>query len=83
MAAPHGHSDEIRADIAGVVCALNASVGATVLAGQTVLSIESMKMEFEAVAPLDGMLVELRVEVGDVVAEGDVVAIFVAASTTG
>jgi acetyl-CoA carboxylase biotin carboxyl carrier protein len=43
--------------------------------GDTLVILESMKMEIPVVAETAGTLTELRVHEGDVVQEGDVIAV--------
>jgi biotin carboxyl carrier protein len=52
-----------------------AAAGAAVAVGDTIVILESMKMEIPVVAEVAGTLSELRVAEGDVVQEGDVIAI--------
>ena len=66
---------EVRSDIAGKVWKIEAEVGAVMAAGDTILVLESMKMEIPVDAPVGGRLVELQVAEEDVVGEGDVVAV--------
>ncbi len=55
---------ELRAPMPGAVVAVHAAEGATVTAGQKIVSIEAMKMEHPVIAPHDGILA-LVVAVGD------------------
>lgn len=48
--------------------------GASVRAGQVVVAVELMKMHHDVVAPVDGVVVEVAVVVGDDVADGQRVA---------
>ena len=54
-----GTAGAVLAPMAGKLLRLDARVGETVKAGQTLAVIEAMKMENELVAPLDGVIVEL------------------------
>jgi len=54
----------MRAQIPGRVVRLWVAKGETVKRGQRLLAIEAMKMENEIRAPQDGVIEELRVEVG-------------------
>ena len=65
---------EVRSDIAGKVWKIEAAVGDALAADDTILVLESMKMEIPVAAPV-GRLVELQVAEEDVVGEGDVVAV--------
>ena len=49
-------------------------MGDAVEAGQTVVVLESMKMELALTAPVDGTVTELSVSVGDKVGRDEVVA---------
>jgi len=66
---------DIVADVAGKVWKIEARPGATLAADDVILILESMKMEIPVVAPNAGKLLELRVGEGEMVAEGQVVAI--------
>ena len=66
---------EVRSDIAGKVWKIEAAVGDSLAADDTILILESMKMEIPVAAPVGGRLVEIQVVRDDVVGEGDVVAV--------
>ena len=66
---------EVRSDIAGKVWKIEAAVGDALAAEDTILVLESMKMEIPVAAPVGGRLVEIQVAEDDVVGEGDVVAV--------
>ncbi len=66
---------EVRSDIAGKVWKIEAAVGDALAADDTILVLESMKMEIPVAAPVGGRLVEIPVSEEDVVGEGDVVAV--------
>ena len=71
----HAHADgELRAPMPGSVLLVPRAVGDTVEAGQTVVVLESMKMELALTAPVDGTVTELSVAVGDKVGRDEVVA---------
>lgn len=65
---------EIAADVAGKVWKIEAAVGAQVGADEVLVILESMKMEIPVVAPRAGRLIEICVTVGEMLAEGTVVA---------
>ena len=66
---------EVRSDIAGKVWKIEAAVGDALAADDTILILESMKMEIPVAAPVGGRLVEIQVAQDDIVGEGDVVAV--------
>ncbi|MGK3209314.1 biotin/lipoyl-binding carrier protein [Amycolatopsis sp. MEPSY49] len=63
---------EIRAEMVGTVLEVVAEPGAALNAGDTVLILESMKMELPAVSARAGTLTSLAVAKGDRVQQGDV-----------
>jgi acetyl-CoA carboxylase biotin carboxyl carrier protein len=65
---------KVLAEVAGKVWKLEAKCGAMLAAGDTILVLESMKMEIPVVAPGAGRLLEIRVGEGDSVNEGDLLA---------
>jgi acetyl-CoA carboxylase biotin carboxyl carrier protein len=66
---------EVRAEMVANVWKVVASQGDTVADGDTLVILESMKMEIPVVAESAGTLTELRVTEGQVVQEGDVIAV--------
>ncbi len=66
---------KIVAECAGKVWKIEARPGSQLAVDDVILILESMKMEIPVVAPAAGKLVELRVKEGDMVNEGDVVAV--------
>lgn len=75
-AAPAGGagSVKIEAGAAGKVFKIEASVGQAVKRGETVLVLEIMKMETPVVAPQDGTVASINVNVGDMVEAGALLA---------
>ena len=65
---------KVVAEVAGKVWKVEAQPGAKLAAEQTILILESMKMEIPVSAPVAGTLRALAVKEGDSVGEGDVVA---------
>jgi biotin carboxyl carrier protein len=59
----------------GSVTKVAVSPGEAVTAGQVVLVLEAMKMEHQILAPVSGVLAELRVRQGTQVSAGEVLAI--------
>jgi urea carboxylase len=65
----------VASPIPGSVWKVNVVEGAQVKAGDLLIVVESMKMEFEVVAPSDGILSELRCTEGRAVALGQTLAV--------
>ena len=72
-AAPAGGA-KIEAGAAGKVFKIEASVGQAVKKGDAVLVLEIMKMETPVVAPQDGTVASINVNVGDMVEAGALLA---------
>jgi acetyl-CoA carboxylase biotin carboxyl carrier protein len=68
-------AEEVRAEMVANVWKVVVSQGDTVEDGDTLVILESMKMEIPVVAETAGTVTELRVNEGDVVQEGDVIAV--------
>ena len=66
---------EARAEIVANVWKLVAAPGDEVGAGDVIAVLETMKMEIPVVAPADGQVSEVRVVQGEIVQEGDVIAV--------
>jgi len=66
---------KVITEVAGKVWKVEALAGAQLAADDTIVILESMKMEIPVVAPRAGRLAELRVKEGDTLNEGDVVAV--------
>ncbi|HET7408421.1 MAG TPA: biotin/lipoyl-binding carrier protein [Mycobacteriales bacterium] len=66
---------EVRAEMVANVWKVVVSQGDTVAEGDTLVILESMKMEIPVVAEAGGTVTDLRVGEGDVVQEGDVIAV--------
>ena len=67
-------ADEIRAAMVANVWKIVVSQGDTVSDGDTLVILESMKMEIPVIAESDGTVAEIAVSEGDVVQEGDLIA---------
>lgn len=63
---------EVKAEVGGSLWKLEVQVGQTVAAGETLLIIESMKMEIPLESPCAGTVREVRVAEGDMVDEDQV-----------
>jgi acetyl-CoA carboxylase biotin carboxyl carrier protein len=68
-------ADEVRAEMVANVWKVVAAAGDTVAEGDTLVILESMKMEIPVLAETDGTVSELAVNEGDVVQEGDLIAV--------
>ena len=66
---------EVKSEITASVWQVRTTVGATVVEGDELIILESMKMEIPLVAPSDGSVTEVRVQEGSPVQEGDVVVV--------
>ena len=66
---------DVEAHITGNVWKIEVSVGDQVEDGDTVLILESMKMEIPVEAEDDGTVKEIRCEEGQAVSEGDVLVV--------
>lgn len=66
---------EVKSEITGTVWQVKAKAGDTVESGDTLVVIESMKMEIPVITEDAGVVQEILVNEKDPVAEGQVVAI--------
>jgi 3-methylcrotonyl-CoA carboxylase alpha subunit/geranyl-CoA carboxylase alpha subunit len=71
-----GTAGELRAPFNGRVIAVKAAAGANVLQGDTLLVLESMKLEHALAASRAGTIQAVHVEAGQQVATGQVLATF-------
>lgn len=65
---------KIQSDVTGTIWKVEAAVGQHVGEGDTLLIVESMKMEIPIVAPAAGVVSALLVAEGEAVSDGQVVA---------
>lgn len=72
--AANAGSVEIKSSVPGKVIAVEVSQGQAVKAGDTVVILESMKMEIPVVAPQDGTIASIAVSQGNDVENGAVLA---------
>ncbi|MFI1193328.1 biotin/lipoyl-binding carrier protein [Micromonospora sp. NPDC020750] len=68
-------AEEIRAEMVANVWKIVVSAGDAVSEGDTLVILESMKMEIPVVAESDGVIEKLAVNEGDVVQDGDLIAV--------
>ena len=66
---------DIEAHITGNVWKIEVSVGDEIEEGDTVVILESMKMEIPVEAEDEGKVAEIRCHEGDSVSEGDVLVV--------
>jgi acetyl-CoA carboxylase biotin carboxyl carrier protein len=66
---------EVKAELVGNVWKIVTKPGDAVTEDQTLLILESMKMEIEVVAPRAGTVLEIRVKETDIVKEGQVLVV--------
>lgn len=65
----------VKAHITGTVWKIETRVGDCVVIGQTMVILESMKMEMPVESPVAGTIIELRCSEGQAVEEGQVLAV--------
>jgi len=68
-------AEEVRAEMVANVWKVVVNQGDSVEEGDTLVILESMKMEIPVVSETAGTVSELKVAEGDVVQEGDVIAV--------
>jgi len=66
---------ELRAPIPGVIVSIKVKEGEKVTKGQTIITLEAMKMESEIAAPVDGVISKISVKERSPVQEGDLMMI--------
>lgn len=64
---------KVHADITGTVCQIDVQPGQAVQEGDTVLIVESMKMEIPVAAPAPGVVKGIFVAAGDAVQDDTIV----------
>ena len=66
---------QVRAPMPGKLTAVNVKTGQRVSKGQTLATLEAMKMEYALAAPLDGKVADVVAKAGDQVVEGAVLIV--------
>ena len=66
---------EVRAEMVANVWKVVVAEGDSVAEGDTLVILESMKMEIPVLAEDSGVLAQLKVAEGDVIQEGDLIAV--------
>ena len=67
-------AEEVRAEMVANVWKIQVAIGDTVEEGDTLVILESMKMEIPVIAEVDGTISALGVSEGQVAQEGDLIA---------
>ncbi len=67
----------IKSPMPGIIVTVPAVVGEPIKKGDTVIILESMKMENELKSPIDGILIKVMVEAGDSVEKGLKMAVII------
>lgn len=68
-------SQAVRAEMVASVHSIIAAVGDRVVPGEPIMILESMKMEIPVCADAPGTIMEISVQPGDVVREGDLLVL--------
>jgi acetyl-CoA carboxylase biotin carboxyl carrier protein len=68
-------AEEVRAEMVANVWKVRKAAGESVSEGDELVILESMKMEIPVLAESDGVLQQMAVNEGDVVQEGDLIAV--------
>jgi len=66
---------KVLSEVSGSVWKVEVAVGQTVAEGDTLLIVESMKMEIPVTAPKAGTVAEIRTAEGEPVADGQLLVI--------
>jgi biotin carboxyl carrier protein len=66
---------EVRSDLAANVWKILVTPGASVVEDETIMILESMKMEIPVEAPESGVVADISVSEGDAVTEGQLLAV--------
>ncbi|WP_210731949.1 acetyl-CoA carboxylase biotin carboxyl carrier protein subunit [Hydrogenophaga sp. PAMC20947] len=66
---------EVKSEVGGSIWKIEVTVGQTVAEGDTLLIVESMKMEIPLFSPVAGTVQEIRVAESDMVEEDQVLVV--------
>jgi biotin carboxyl carrier protein len=66
---------DVRAEMVANVLEVVVAEGDSVAEGDTLVMLESMKMEIPVLAEESGVVVQVKVAAGDVIQEGDLIAL--------
>jgi biotin carboxyl carrier protein len=70
-----GGSGDVEAPMPGLVVTVPVAIGDTITQGQTVVILESMKMQNELKSPVDGIVTAINVEAGQSVDKGAILVV--------
>ena len=68
-------TEQVRAEMVANVLEVVAAVGTEVAEGDTIVLLESMKMEIPVLCETSGSVTEVAVKPGDVIQAGDLIAV--------
>lgn len=68
-------AEDVRAEMVSTVYQVVVSEGDVVAHGDTLVILESMKMEIPVLAEVPGTVTTVGVKVGDVIQQGDLIAV--------
>ncbi|MGN2636241.1 biotin/lipoyl-binding carrier protein [Nocardia takedensis] len=68
-------AEEVRAEMVSTVLTVEVSVGERVHLDQTLVLLESMKMEIPVLTETEGEITSIAVEPGQVLQQGDLIAV--------
>ncbi|MBM7231647.1 MULTISPECIES: biotin/lipoyl-binding carrier protein [Dietzia] len=68
-------AEQVRAEMVANVMEVVAAVGTEVAEGDTIVLLESMKMEIPVLCETSGTVTEVAVKPGDVIQAGDLIAV--------
>ncbi|MGC4933696.1 biotin/lipoyl-binding carrier protein [Gordonia sp. DT30] len=69
-------AEDVVAEIVASVLEVRTGSGRHVEVGDTLVLLESMKMEIPVLAEEPGTIAEMKVHVGDVIQAGDIIAVY-------
>ena len=68
-------AEDVRAEMVSTVFQIVVTEGDQVTEGDTLVILESMKMEIPVLAEVNGTVTSVGVKVGDVIQQGDLIAV--------
>lgn len=71
----HYMAEQVRAEMVANVMEVVVAVGAEITEGDTIVLLESMKMEIPVLSETTGTVREVAVAIGDVIQAGDLIAV--------